>query len=78
MDASITFILPAYNEEKLIPFAIRSIQEEMAGRPNDYEILVVDNASTDRTSKVVLEHGAQRTQKRNCGSKARRVFARQI
>jgi glycosyltransferase involved in cell wall biosynthesis len=59
MDASITFILPAYNEEKLIPFAIRSIQEEMAGRPNDYEILVVDNASTDRTSKVALEHGAR-------------------
>ena len=58
-DASITFVLPAYNEEKLIPFAIRSIQEEMASRPNDYEILVVDNASTDRTSKVALEHGAR-------------------
>jgi glycosyltransferase involved in cell wall biosynthesis len=59
LDTSITFILPAYNEEKLVPFAIRSIQEEMAARPNDYEILVVDNASTDRTSKVALEHGAR-------------------
>ena len=59
MNASITFILPAYNEEKLIPFAIRSIQEEMAGRPNDYEILVVDNASTDQTSEVALQHGAR-------------------
>jgi glycosyltransferase involved in cell wall biosynthesis len=59
VDASITFVLPAYNEEKLIPFAIRSIQEEMAGRPNDYEILVVDNASTDQTSKVALEYGAR-------------------
>ena len=58
MDPSITFIIPAFNEEKLISFAIRSIQEEMAGRPNDYEILVVDNASTDRTSEVALEYGA--------------------
>ena len=52
MEASITFIIPAFNEERLIPFAIRSIKGEMAGRPNDYEILVVDNASTDRTSEV--------------------------
>lgn len=58
MEASITFIIPAFNEERLIPFAIRSIKEEMAGRPNDYEILVVDNASTDRTSEVAREHGA--------------------
>jgi glycosyltransferase involved in cell wall biosynthesis len=59
LDASITFIIPAFNEEKLIPFAIHSIREEMAGRANDYEILVVDNASTDRTSEVALQHGAR-------------------
>jgi glycosyltransferase involved in cell wall biosynthesis len=59
MDPSITFIIPAFNEEKLISFTIHSIQKEMAGRPNDYEILVVDNASTDRTSEVALEQGAR-------------------
>lgn len=57
-DPSITFIIPALNEEKLIAFAIRSIRAEMAGRPNEYEILVVDNASTDRTAEVALEQGA--------------------
>jgi glycosyltransferase involved in cell wall biosynthesis len=30
----------------------------MAGRPNEYEILVVDNASTDRTAEVALEQAA--------------------
>jgi len=57
-DPSITFIIPALNEEKLIAFAIRSIRAEMAGRPNEYEILIVDNASTDRTAEVALEQGA--------------------
>src|SRR5262245_53224663 len=58
-DPSVTFIIPAFNEEKLIPFAIRSIRAEMANRPNEYEILVVDNASTDRTSDMALEQGAR-------------------
>jgi glycosyltransferase involved in cell wall biosynthesis len=72
LDPSITFIIPAFNEEKLIPFAIHSIQEEMAGRPNDYEILVVDNASTDRTSEVALEHGARVVQELKRGIVAAR------
>src|SRR5262245_41218064 len=58
-DPSVTFIIPAFNEEKLIPFAIRSIRAEMANRPNEHEILVVDNASTDRTADVALEQGAR-------------------
>ena len=69
---SITFIIPAFNEEKLISFAIDSIQEEMADRPNGYEILVVDNASTDRTSEVALQHGARVVQELKRGIVAAR------
>ena len=58
-DPSVTFIIPAFNEERLVSFAIRSIRAEMVGRPNEYEILVVDNASTDRTADVALEQGAR-------------------
>jgi glycosyltransferase involved in cell wall biosynthesis len=43
-DPSVTFIIPAFKEEKLVSYAIRSIHAETAGRPNEYEILVVDNA----------------------------------
>jgi glycosyltransferase involved in cell wall biosynthesis len=53
------FCHPGFNEEKLVSLAIRSIRAEMVGRPNEYEILVVDNASTDRTADVALEHGAR-------------------
>jgi glycosyltransferase involved in cell wall biosynthesis len=73
-DPSITFIIPAFNEEKLIPFAIRSIRAEMAGRPNEHEILVVDNASTDRTAQVSLEQGARVVQEFRRGI----VVARQV
>jgi glycosyltransferase involved in cell wall biosynthesis len=58
-DPAVTFIIPAFNEEKLVSFVIRSIRAEMAGRPNVYEILVVDNASTDRTAEMALEQGAR-------------------
>jgi glycosyltransferase involved in cell wall biosynthesis len=72
MQASITFIIPAFNEEELIPLAIRSIQEEMAGRSNLYEILVVDNASTDRTADVAAAHGARVVRERKRGIVAAR------
>jgi glycosyltransferase involved in cell wall biosynthesis len=72
MDPSITFIIPAFNEEKLISFAIDSIKEEMADRPNGYEILVIDNASTDGTSEVALQHGARVVQELKRGIVAAR------
>jgi glycosyltransferase involved in cell wall biosynthesis len=71
-DPSVTFIIPAFNEEKLIPFAIRSIRGEMTGRPNEYEIIVVDNASTDRTAEVASEQGARVVQELRRGIVAAR------
>ena len=50
MKASI--ILPAYNEEKNIAQAIKSIKS--AG---DYEIIVVDDGSKDRTAEIARKHG---------------------
>lgn len=50
----ISFIVPAFNEEKLIRQCILSIYLEMQRYPKqDYEILVIDNGSTDKTVDVV-------------------------
>jgi len=46
----VSIIIPAYNEEKLLPRCLRSILA--AKLPKDYEIIVVNNASTDRTEEV--------------------------
>jgi cellulose synthase/poly-beta-1,6-N-acetylglucosamine synthase-like glycosyltransferase len=55
----ISFILPAHNEEALLPAALEAIHAaaKQAGRP--YEILVADDASTDRTAVLAREHGAR-------------------
>ncbi len=46
----ISFVIPAYNEERLISYAIASIIEQISG--SYHEIIVVNNASTDRTALV--------------------------
>ncbi len=59
MPPKISFVIPAYNEEKFIGPCIDSILDEMRGKNTEYEILVVNNASSDGTKNVALEHGAR-------------------
>lgn len=49
----LSVIIPAYNEEKYIGACLQSLIDK-AG-PDIYEIIVVDNASTDRTSEVAKQ-----------------------
>lgn len=46
----VSIIIPAYNEEKLLPKCLKSIFA--ANPPDDYEVIVANNASTDRTGEV--------------------------
>lgn len=50
----VSFIVPAYNEEAYLPAFLSSLTEEISrqGSGFDYEIIVVDNASTDGTRAV--------------------------
>lgn len=49
----ISFIIPAYNEERYIVRCLESIIAETSKLPsNQYEILVVNNASTDGTANI--------------------------
>lgn len=48
----ISFVIPAYNEERHLPQCLDSIKRELAGTPCDAEIIVVNNASTDRTGEI--------------------------
>ena len=49
----LTVLIPAYNEESDIAFAIKAISEHLARLSLDYEILVVDDGSHDRTAGIV-------------------------
>ena len=53
-----SIIIPAYNEEKFLPACLKSLNEQ--NYPNDdYEIIVIDNGSTDKTQDIVLQYGAK-------------------
>lgn len=48
----ISFVIPAYNEEDLLAQCLESVLRELARGSYDAEIIVVNNASTDRTKEV--------------------------
>lgn len=52
----LSFVIPAYNEESYIDDCLDSIEREMLGKEISYEIIVVNNASTDHTGTVVKRH----------------------
>lgn len=52
----LSFVIPAHNEEAVIGQCLDSILGELRGKPYEFEIIVVNNASADRTKKVALAH----------------------
>ena len=55
----ISFIIPAYNEEHELPATLSAIRAAASGAAQPYEIIVVDDASTDATPKIALRAGAK-------------------
>ena len=58
-DSVVSVVIPAYNEEKAIGEDIDSIRQAMDGAGYDYEILVVDDGSVDRTADIARDKGAR-------------------
>jgi peptidoglycan/xylan/chitin deacetylase (PgdA/CDA1 family)/GT2 family glycosyltransferase len=53
----VSVVIPAYNEENYLPSCLESIgKQDYAG---EYEVIVVNNASTDITAKIALDWGAK-------------------
>jgi glycosyltransferase involved in cell wall biosynthesis len=52
----ISFVIPAYNEENYLPACLESILEQTATLPQPAEIIVVNNASSDRTREIALSY----------------------
>lgn len=56
----LSFIVPAYNEELELPATLHAIQRAVAeSGVTDFEIIVVDDGSTDRTAQLARETGAR-------------------
>ena len=54
----ISFIVPAYNEEVMIGATVRMLRASASALGGPYEVLVVDDESTDATADVARANGA--------------------
>jgi Glycosyltransferases involved in cell wall biogenesis len=54
----ISFIVPAYNEEHLLGATLDALRAAAVAAGEPYELIVVDDASTDRTAVIAEHHGA--------------------
>jgi glycosyltransferase involved in cell wall biosynthesis len=67
-DRLISIIIPAYNEEKSLGTVIRRTRKTLQNLYNPYEIIVVDDGSTDRTSFVANKEDVTVVKNhKNCG-----------
>jgi len=64
----ISFVVPAHNEELEPPATLRAIHAAASGSGHSYQIIVVDDASTDATPEIA----------RGAGAKAVHIDRRQI
>jgi glycosyltransferase involved in cell wall biosynthesis len=48
----LSFVIPAHNEEYYIGDCLKAILAQKEGAPCEVEVIVVDNASTDRTAEI--------------------------
>jgi glycosyltransferase involved in cell wall biosynthesis len=55
----ISFIVPAHNEERLLGRALAAIDAARGELAEPSEVIVVDDASTDRTAVIAEVHGAR-------------------
>lgn len=55
----ISFIIPAHNEEQLLGRTLQAVQRVATAVGQPFEMIVVSDASTDRTADVAREHGAR-------------------
>jgi glycosyltransferase involved in cell wall biosynthesis len=51
----LSLIIPAYNEQARLPYTLSQLEAFLCARQIDYEVIVVDNGSSDATSAVVQQ-----------------------
>lgn len=55
----ISFVIPAYNEARLIGATLGALHDAARAAGLDYEVIVADDDSSDGTSEVARQHGAR-------------------
>lgn len=56
---ALSFIVPAHNEEAELPATLRALRAAADAAAHPYEIIVVDDASTDATAEIAQRFGTR-------------------
>lgn len=56
---AVSVVMPAYNEAQMVGEQIERIRQVMEHAKCVYELIVVDDGSTDETAKIARQHGVQ-------------------
>ncbi len=62
---TLSFIVPAHDEEALLPRTLAALEDSIRVLADTCEIIVVDDASGDRTPEIAREKGARLVQVQN-------------
>jgi hypothetical protein len=84
MKPTVSLVIPMYNEELNIEHAVAAARESLGQHAGDYEIIIVDDASTDASPQIVSRIAAEdphvrvlrHEQNRKLGGTLRTVSAR--
>jgi glycosyltransferase involved in cell wall biosynthesis len=57
--ASISVVMPAYNEQAVLPLSLQEAVEALEEMATDWEIVIVDDGSTDATPRILAEWAAR-------------------
>lgn len=56
----LSLVIPAYNEEEVIPTLLQRVQASLETLGKPYEVLIIDDGSTDRTPQMLADAAATR------------------
>lgn len=51
----ISIVIPVFNEEQILAQSIQKLSDWLSHRTSPFEVMVVDNGSTDQTKKIALD-----------------------
>ena len=68
---SLSVVIPAFNEERRLPATLAAILPYLRARGGTFEVVVVDDGSTDRTAAVAAEAGAEVRVLKNPGNRGK-------
>lgn len=72
---TVSVVIPAYNAERFLPDAVQSVLNQTF---SDWELLIIDDCSTDRTAEIAASYAARDDRvilmrnEQNCGASASR------